>query len=904
MTKFLFAVSLTALLPLPLQSWEIIKDGQPQAAIVLPDKPLPAESYAAEELRYILKKATGAELAIVAPSSIPDGMRSILLGRAAGLDLEGLPFCGFRIVSTADSLALAGRDGTGAVERLQTAAGTLYAVYEWAERELQVRWLWPSESGEVIPQRPSVSAGNYDVRREPALEFASVRRFDWRWNRRLLRADQSRNIRFAGCSSQGHAFIDWYKRYGAEHPEYFEMDSQGRRLNDRYASMCVSSPALHQQIVDNWRDSGYTQLAVNAKENDAYGRCQCENCQAWDGEDLRWPTVYYSSYRNVGERYAKFYQAVWEKAAQINPQVKVGGYAYMNYVYAPRHTKLNKNILVGFVDDLPFPRTKAYQDLVDAEIKAWGESGASLYLRPNYYLSSYAMPELFYNQYAHEFKLAYQNGMLGLDIDGPNNSWGTIGLNLYVMGRLVVDPERPVAELVEEYCAAFGTAASTMQQYFSYWEKYAMDNAEQFNHIHETKSERKWFIYGFNYTAVSHLLFPENAFAPALAILDEAASLAQDDPMAAERIRFIRQGCEHAQLCSKTSAIFADPDNDNIVRQKAIEQVKAYRKNLLPQVADVEFFTGKGRLESHAWKLIDVDLTQAIALPEFWQVRAETAEAGRTNGYYKPDFNDQEWASLSTWGFLEDQGLVEYRTAWYRTAITIPAERAGQRVILRLGAIDESGWFWVNGQEAGVLIYDAIINPNSWKEPQEYDVTNLVKFGEKNQITVLVENTVGKGGLWRPSYLRFEKAGTGEIIQVTFPAREGYAELLTGEDGIQTLKMIGRPDRGDANDWQTSIVPLPQIQAPGGKTYRLKADICAENLGDGEFWVVIRHVGSTGLTMTYDGILVKQDMDWTSLEKDVKVRNEAATIQLFAVGLRMPEGAAAMVKNVSIEEMH
>jgi len=47
-----------------------------------------------------------------------------------------------------------------------------------------------------------------------------------------------------------------------------------------------------------------------------------------------------------------------------------------------------------------------------------GRIRASLYLRPNYYLSSYAMPELYYNQYAHEFKLAYQNGMLGLDIDG------------------------------------------------------------------------------------------------------------------------------------------------------------------------------------------------------------------------------------------------------------------------------------------------------------------------------------------------------------------------------------------------------------------------------------------------------------------------------------------------------
>ncbi|MGI6353725.1 MAG: hypothetical protein GX937_13455 [Lentisphaerae bacterium] len=115
MTRFFFAVSLAALLPSPLQAWEIIKDGQPQAVIVLPDQPLPVESYAAEELRYILKKATGVELAIAAPSAIPDGMKRILLGRAAALDLEGLPLCGFRIVSAADSLALAGRDGTGAI---------------------------------------------------------------------------------------------------------------------------------------------------------------------------------------------------------------------------------------------------------------------------------------------------------------------------------------------------------------------------------------------------------------------------------------------------------------------------------------------------------------------------------------------------------------------------------------------------------------------------------------------------------------------------------------------------------------------------------------------------------------------------------------------------------------------
>ncbi len=714
----------------------------------------------------------------------------------------------------------------------------------------------------------------------------------------------SRYIVFAGCPSQGHAFIDWYKRYGAARPDFFEMDSQGRRLNDRYASMCVSNPAFHQQIIDNWRESGLTNLAVNAKENDAYGRCQCDNCKAWDGEDQRWPTVYYSSHRNVGERYAKFYKAIWEKAAQINPDVRVGGYAYMNYVYAPRHTKLNKNIIVGFVDDLPFPRTPEYQKLVDDEIKAWGESGASMYLRPNYYLSSYAMPELYFNQYAHEFKLAYRNGMLGLDIDGPNNSWGTIGFNLYVMGRLVVQPEKPVYELLDEYCAAFGKAAPAVRQYISYWEKYTMDHAVEFNRIHEEESERKWFIYGSFYTAVSHLLFPEKVFAPAAPFLNEAEKLAKGDPIAEKRVQFLRQGYEHAKLCSRTSAIFADSKNDNVARQKALAEVNSFRKNLSPLVADVEFFSSrKTRLEGSAWKLIDVDLSSAIALPENWQVKMDSAENGRSGGYFKPEYDDQDWKSFSTWSFLEDQGVLEYRFAWYRTSVQVPAEQSNQKVLLRLGAIDESGWVWVNGQPVGELIFDPILNPNSWRTPQEYDITNVVKFGQVNQITVLVENTTGKGGLWRPSYVRFEKSGTGELVKPEFPARRDYAEKSTDADGTAILKFIGRPDRGKANAWQTSIAPLA-YKEPSGKTFRLKADIRAENLGKGEFWLVFREISATGQTLTYDGILIKSDCGWTAMEKDVVIRPNAASLALFAVGVNMPEGATAQIKNVTVEELN
>lgn len=896
---FLLIVSATT----PACAWEIIKDGMAQAVIVIPEVPYPAETYAAAELQYILRKAAGVELTVTTQSSIPPGMKTLRLGRAADLDLANLPLCGFRIAVTNDALLLAGRDTNGKIERLQTAAGTLYAVYEWAERELGVRWLWPDELGEEIPQRTKVSAGTYNLSMKPALEFSFVRRFDWRWNRRLLRADMSRYIVFAGCTSQGHAFIDWYKRYGTEHPGYFEMDSQGRRLNDRYASMCVSDPAFQQQVVDNWRDSGRTDLAVNAKENDAYGRCLCDNCKAWDGEDRRWPTVYYSSHRNVGERYAKFYKAIWEKASKINPDVRVGGYAYMNYVYAPRQTKLNKNIVIGFVDDLPFPRTKKYQQMVDDEIEAWGKSGASIYLRPNYFLSSYSMPELYYNQYAHEFKLAYRENMIGLDVDGPNNSWATVGLNLYVMGRLAVRPEKTVAELVDEYCMAFGKAAPAVRRYFDYWEKYTMSHADEFNRIHEEESERKWFIYGSYYTAVSHLLFPEKVFTPAASFLDEAEKLAKGDPIAEKRVLFLRQGYEHAKLCSHTSAIFADSKSDNGIRQKAMEEIRKFRKELLPNVADVEFFSSrKNRLEGSAWKLIDVDLNNAIALPEKWRVKLDSAGNGRKEGYFSPACNDKDWKTLSTWSFLEDQGILEYRFAWYRTKVKIPSEYSSRKVILRIGAIDESGWIWVNGKPVGELIFDKVLNPNSWCTAQEYDVTDAIKFGQDNQITVMVENTIGKGGLWRPSYIRFEKSGAGEVIRPDFPARRDYADKVIGDDGSSILRILGRPERGQANAWASSIVSLP-YKNPAGKTFLLKADIKTENLGKGQFWLVFREISATGQTLTYDGIIVKEDGNWRSLEKNVLVRKDTASLALFAVGVNMPEKAIVQIKNATIEEM-
>ena len=134
----------------------LVEDGRARAEIVLPEKAWPVEKLAAAELRFFVKKASGAELAIVEPGKARPGFAQVLIGRAAGL--EGLaPFSG-RVAAEGNILRIAGGDGAGDAKKTDTPCGTLYAVYEFADRELGVRFLWPDDNlGVVVAKKPTVA---------------------------------------------------------------------------------------------------------------------------------------------------------------------------------------------------------------------------------------------------------------------------------------------------------------------------------------------------------------------------------------------------------------------------------------------------------------------------------------------------------------------------------------------------------------------------------------------------------------------------------------------------------------------------------------------------------------------------------------------------------------------------
>ncbi len=730
------------------------------SAIIIPDRPNSVERMAATELQYHLRKASGVTLPIVGEghrgAAVTGGF---VLGRNPVVALPETEILDTYELRFRDNfLYITGRDGGGKEEDPNTAAGTLSGVYLYLSRELGVRWLWPGESGEVISTRKTVELNDkQDGVYRPKLLFARATSLakdpeKFRWSRRVMHQSSVRLPVHAVTG--GHAFEKWAAKYGAEHPDWFALRPDGERHTRPNGGMCVSNAGFQDEIVRLWheaqRKNPQVKRFINVKENDTQSRCNCDNCRSWDGDDLRGPTGRYALYRNVGERYGRFYRSVLDRAVKFDPDAKVSFLAYQSYFYAPRKTVLGPGCWVGLVPDIPFPRRSEYDRWLRDEYRAWQASGAVMYLRPNYFLSGYCMPEVWYDQYADEFKFLRELGCVGLNIDGPSNMWATRGLDYYVMGRLCTDPEADPEALAGEYYTGFGAASEDVKTYFEFYRDYLKTNTLRINKIYE-KSANKWYFHGFNYAVYAHKTFPPATLEQGRRFLDAAAKKVADDPAASVKVDFLRQGLEYAIASVRCAELFDTPDVTAEARKQAWDDLYRRRETLPPHAVNPVYLD---RIEKRVWQVVTLNRKDAQALPEYWQIKADPKDTGKRDGYMKPGFDTSSWERASTWKHLEHQGISDYRNMWYRTT-THMAEKSSERVILQLGGVDESCEVWVNGQAAGSFRYDAKKDPESWKKPLEFDITSLIKFGSDNLLCVKVENLSGNGGLWKPSCLIF-----------------------------------------------------------------------------------------------------------------------------------------------------
>ncbi|MDD4103211.1 MAG: DUF4838 domain-containing protein [Kiritimatiellae bacterium] len=649
----------------------LVADGR-GAVIVTADNPLPVSVYAAAELVRHVALATGVTLPVVTESAVPEGSASrifigpTLAARAQGINVTNLWPETFVMRTVGRDLYIAGEeDKSDPFDYYSSKCGTLFGVYELLERAVKVRWLWPGELGTYVPQAERITLAATDETVTPRLAYREII-----WNR-IKHAAVKKDLKFTeaekilGFSPEGlesygyalrdylrrhrmggldrkppvgHHFTGWWKKHGAQHPEWFMMHEDGTRgpskaTGSENVPMCVSNPELHRFIAENWNGKDPIRLG----EVDWPDACRCPACRAWDTpppdplpdflvsqtdrglpKSAQWQShrghVLHGFYRPMctSDRYARFWQSVQQLAAKRNPDALVTTYLYYGYFPAPTSgIQLGPHVYGEFVPwgnpqhtDF-FPMRAEALEWVRQQWLGWQRTGIRLAYRPNYLHDGWVMPLVDTRQSGDFFRFAVENGMEGTRFDSLTGQWSAQGPKLYVHMRLHAKPDLTVDAILDEYYGAFGPASKAARDYFGYWEQYCLDNFQKFNDLFIDHGHR-WA----RFQLLAHKAFPAECFAPAERLLDKAEAAAAKDarPEFAQRVKFLRDGMEHARIGLRLAGCF-DGDRNLPAGPEHMEKAVAVMRDLIafrrahevPYISD--YFYGGAYREERFWNL-------------------------------------------------------------------------------------------------------------------------------------------------------------------------------------------------------------------------------------------------------------------------------------------------------------
>jgi hypothetical protein len=560
---------------------ELVRDGKSLAAIVIPEQPLPVESYAAKELQYHIARSTGAQVQVIAESEAVSVTNHIYLGHckaadAVKLDPAALPGNGYLIKTVGHDLFICGKDSRGEPLDLDTHEGTLFGVYELLENELHVRWLWPGKLGEVIPNQRSLVLAPTDAAVRPRLWLKQWRGGSSEGERVWLKRQRfGRSIR----PHYGHSFGDYWPRFGQAHPEYFSMLPDGTRRPDPTADpgpewmhMCVSEPGLVKQIIADWQSKGAPEF-LNVCENDGWAGCACPTCLAWDEPDpenlipfdqrleaarkafageLGRRDEWMLKLGSLSDRFARFWKRVADEAVKSRPDVKVVSYVYDNYRKPPLRAMLNTNVLCGVVpQESIFGYSKLDSEVFRKDWSGWERTGCALFLRPNYTLQAPNFPAFYARTLGEDLKFALAHGLKGTDFDSLTSKYSTQGPSLFMLATVLNHPEVSPDAVMAEFCAAFEAASSTVSDYFSLWES-VYPNYSASEQAEKIKAKRKYGAgtYGPYYLLADEIFTPE-VMLKAWLLLERARDQTAQDAQASARVEWLIKGFKQAQLMLK-----------------------------------------------------------------------------------------------------------------------------------------------------------------------------------------------------------------------------------------------------------------------------------------------------------------------------------------------------------------
>jgi hypothetical protein len=551
----------------------ITANGLPKSVIVTNTEATKTEKFAAQELQTYLRKISGVEIPVKTDSENPQGNR-ILLGQnrlTEELDLKrkGLSREGFHIKTIGNDLVLVGVDDVG----------TQFAVYTFLEKYLGVRWFWPGELGEVIPQMKTIKIEKIDDIQEPdfkwrnrgpegALWGATTGPTEMHARERLLGVtiDHQQEVKlwekrnkWGGMKMYGgHALGEIFspEKYAKTHPEYYALVDGKRAVPGsdydykHEGQICTTNPEVIKVAV-TWARKFFNEHpeydGVHLTMNDGGGFCECERCQALDSEefverpgiDIEEMKKKPAKYSIITNRIFTFVNQVAEEVQKSHPGKYIVSMAYSRYAKPPAKIVLHPYVIPQYCLWSAYKHANAELKKQHEEIAAgWAKIANKKGIYEYYINGSWpGMHRLVMPYIAESIKYLYRQG-IDLYQTQSGDEFAINGLNYFVAGKLLWDTSLDENQIIEDfYQKAFGNAGSAIQQFHL-----RLADAWQM----ATKEGKDVSCSSLEETRLLELFTPQ-LLEKCQQNLEEAEK-ASDDDLIRKRIEFYKKGFYYTKL--------------------------------------------------------------------------------------------------------------------------------------------------------------------------------------------------------------------------------------------------------------------------------------------------------------------------------------------------------------------
>jgi len=770
----LFAALLTSAV---LADITLIDNGRPRATIVVAqdvmgvapsDKTLTSEqprpvkvAAAARDLQAYLEKITGAQLPITGDEQAPAGTL-ILVGRSkltakydakipAGLtptrDEEG-----YAILTDGATLVLAGNDEA-------PYHGTEYAVDAFLYK-LGVRWYMPGDFGEVIPKKATVTVGNLNEVSRPDFKMRNwwgpiapdLAPVEDRWMIRNGMNPLSRFINTPGDSSIRKVLPPEKEKDNPAYASIFAKDAKGNvyphmpnltsEESVQYAAEKIKEAFRKDPKLLSWgigaddgfpRDYSPDSVKANLGFSDQVGKFNDPGGMSITEEWMTWVQ------KVAAEVYKEFPDHIITTNGYANRNTPAVGITPDPKIWI-MFAAIWSDTYHAFDNPKSWMTQRQYHMLQD-----WTSQYQNVYMYNYLYYNLVgcgAPPIPLAHRHMHDMPLLKKIGVIGFADEGRTVRGESGIFPTYLRARQMWDANLDGWKLMDEFFADwYGPAAQPAK---AYWEE--MENAIEQSIWSGTEDHVLWNVYT-----------PE-LIAKLKSHLEKAEAAAKGNELAQQHVLADRVTYDH--LLAYMAMTRAEHDADFVEAAKQAQRMIDIRKpatalsrfywdpnpndKTKPNEAYGFYYWGVVRRLQYYQKLADMttgNTGEMIAvLPEKAKFSIDPRDDGRSDWWYKPEFDDSKWSTILTTRpflgqgpYLDEKGYAYLGAMWYRLTVDVPASAKGKTVKLYCAAAEAEGWVWVNGQYVGARKYiDPYIRPNAI----DMDVTSALIPGQKNVIAI------------------------------------------------------------------------------------------------------------------------------------------------------------------------